>query len=283
MERTTINLHVYASPRCTMERPLSLDTLLQSCTVLFGHELDISRDFLDYLQISGVKSAYRKRARETHPDLAVGIAGDICREHSDGFHCVQESYENLKLYLKKRDDRLLRQPVSHTPNEAFRKDRSDGSLRPVSAAADCADDSLADQDIYESESECGCFPSRKLMLGDLLYFAQVAGWQDIIHALIWQKASRPRLGDLGCSLGWLQPKDILRIFQSHRLGKRFGEIAVHLGLLDRQQCDQLVFYQRCRQQKIGRYFVEKGFLTDQELLMYINMLKRHNALYPACA
>lgn len=119
------------------------------------------------------------------------------------------------------------------------------------------------------------------MLGNFLYFARVAEWRDIIRALVWQKASRPRLGDLGCSLGWLQSRDIQTIFQSYRPGKRFGEIAVGLGLLDGQQRDRLVFYQKCRQQKIGQYFVAKNFLTAQELSMYIIMLNRHNACHPA--
>jgi len=265
-----------------MEHTPTLDTLLQSCTVLFGSELDISRDFLDYLQISGVKSAYRKRAKETHPDLAGGMPGDVYGRPVDGFHCVRESYENLKIFIKNRYDSLLRREVSPLTAETFGREPSDSGHRPFGAATGTAGDNSAGFELYEQDWDFGCFPSRKLMLGDFLYFAQVAGWQDIIRALVWQKASRPRFGELGCSLGWLQPKDIHTIFQSYRSGKRFGEIAMQLGLLDGQQRDRLVFYQKCRQQKIGQYFVEKGFLTSRELLMYIKMLKRHNAYYMAC-
>lgn len=262
-----------------MENTLTLDTLLKSCTVLFGPKLDISRDFLDYLQISGVKSAYRKRAKETHPDLAARMAGNVRQQHPDSFLCVQESYNNLRYFLKNRDDSLLRQPVAPPSKEPLKKDQSDERQRPFSAAYKFTNDAAADPDTDEFWWDYGSFPARKLMLGDFLYFARVAEWQDIIRALIWQKASRPRLGDLGCSLGWLQQKDIYAIFRSHRPGRRFGEIAVQLGFLDSQQRDRLVFYQKCRQQKIGQYFVEKGFLTGQELLMYIIMLKRHNAFY----
>lgn len=106
-----------------MENTLTLDTLLQSCTVLFGPELDISPEFLDYLQISGIKSAYRQRAKKTHPDLAVRSTGDVREERPDSFLCVRESYENLKKYIQKRDDGLLQRLVSTAPPEPFGQGR----------------------------------------------------------------------------------------------------------------------------------------------------------------
>ena len=106
-----------------MENTLTLDILLQSCTVLFGSELDISRDFLDYLQISGIKTAYRKRAKETHPDLTGRTMGDVREVRSDSFLCVRESYENLKKYVRNRDDNLLRRAIAAAPAEPFRQGR----------------------------------------------------------------------------------------------------------------------------------------------------------------
>ena len=79
--------------------------LYQACEVIFGPELDFSRDFLDYLQLSGVKCAYRKRALETHPDR-FAAHDDIPEAHKNGalFHDVQRAYENLVQYLKAREN-----------------------------------------------------------------------------------------------------------------------------------------------------------------------------------
>ena len=46
--------------------------LFRSCEILFGSQVSISREFLEYLQPSGLQGAYRKRALETHPDRMTG-------------------------------------------------------------------------------------------------------------------------------------------------------------------------------------------------------------------
>jgi hypothetical protein len=51
-----------------MNHSSSHSELYHACRILFGTELQCSPEFLDYLQISGVKSAFRRRAMETHPD-----------------------------------------------------------------------------------------------------------------------------------------------------------------------------------------------------------------------
>jgi len=44
--------------------------LLNACRILFGPAVQLSIDFLRDLEPSKLKSAYRKRAFETHPDRA---------------------------------------------------------------------------------------------------------------------------------------------------------------------------------------------------------------------
>ena len=263
-----------------MDYTPTFDTLLQSCTVLFGTEPDISREFLDYLQISGVKKAFRQKAKETHPDLAVHFPEDIRETAPDRFHCVRESYENLKEFIRNRDDSLSDRLSSPLSAESYGWQGSEDRSRVFNAASYSTADSSSGYEQFELQWDQRSFPSRKLMLGDFLYFAGIVEWQEIIRALVWQKASRPRIGDLGCSLGMLQHKDIQRIFRFQRSGRLFGEVAVQLGLLDRQQRDRLVFYQKCKQQRIGQYFVEKRFFSSNDLLLIVNMLRNHNAFHP---
>ena len=77
--------------------------LYRSCQIIFGSELDISREFLEYLQWSGIKSAYRKRAMETHPDRVATLGEHAQRRNADMFQKIQEAYENLTTYLKARE------------------------------------------------------------------------------------------------------------------------------------------------------------------------------------
>ena len=77
--------------------------LYRSCQIIFGSDLDISREFLEYIQWSGVKSAYRKRAMETHPDRVATLGEHAQRRYADLFKQIQDAYENLVTYIKARE------------------------------------------------------------------------------------------------------------------------------------------------------------------------------------
>ena len=69
--------------------------LYRACRIIFGPDLTVSREFLEYIQSSGVKSAFRKKAMETHPDrltaqwfrLRVSVSELYCKAF-DVFRCV---------------------------------------------------------------------------------------------------------------------------------------------------------------------------------------------------
>ena len=44
------------------------EELYHSCRIIFGKDLKVSRDFLQYLQLTGIKKDYRKKTLEFHPD-----------------------------------------------------------------------------------------------------------------------------------------------------------------------------------------------------------------------
>ncbi|MDC7125661.1 MAG: J domain-containing protein [Spirochaetales bacterium] len=44
--------------------------LEEACTILFGDAFAVEQATLDYLQISGIKQAYRAKVKECHPDLS---------------------------------------------------------------------------------------------------------------------------------------------------------------------------------------------------------------------
>ncbi len=66
--------------------------LFRSCEILFGPELRISSEFLDYLEVNGVKSAFRKRALETHPDRHAGKDPLAQQQTTALFSSVRDAY-----------------------------------------------------------------------------------------------------------------------------------------------------------------------------------------------
>ena len=59
-----------------MNYTLDHKELFKACNILFGSEIDTNMDFLYYIQTNGIKSAYRKKAFQTHPDLQPGTTGN---------------------------------------------------------------------------------------------------------------------------------------------------------------------------------------------------------------
>ena len=245
-----------------MELSVNTAQLLHHCSVLFGDHLELSDDFLHYVQLSGIKCAFRRRVKETHPDLAAGRGERVGECSLEEFFAVRRSYETLSSFIAARIDR-------HQPAAA-----ATPSCRPWQRAA-------AE---WPAEPETGPpplagLPGRQLRLGDFLYHLGLVSWKEIIDALVWQKASRPRLGELGCRFGWLHKDDIGAIFQARHPGQLFGDTAVRLGILAGRQRDSLLFHQKIRQPKLGGFFIQNGQLSEVEMTRCITLMRRHNSLH----
>jgi len=277
--------------------------LFRSCEILFGLDLNLSREFLEYLQYGGVKSAYRKMARETHPDLAAGKSEKEKRALATIFQTVQEAYENLKTYLDARDHGYKFRAESNRQHQGRaakqRGQAADFRRKEHSQAESRASTSTADRkpraEAKDSGGRCRTFkgryadasqtdtfysgpmPNRKLVLGHFLYYSGVISWRTIVQAIVWQRMQRPRLGELGKKFGWLNEKEIRHIMDYRLPFQPFGESAVRLGHLTEQQRTILVFQQKRLQKKIGQYFVENRIMSQQRLDLYINKCRLHNA------
>ncbi len=232
--------------------------LLQSCRILFGPEVQITPQFLGYLQPAGVKTAYRKLAMETHPDRAhhIGVNEAILEER---FKEVNRAYEQIFSYIREPDRYILTMP----PRPFYRSDR------PTARPAD-------GQHHYFYK---GAMPSRRIFIGQFLYYSGVISMRQMWGAVGWQKIQRPRLGDIACKLRWLTPSDIQIILRYRHRGELFGEFALRRGLLSFYQLLVLLGRQKRLQPRIGDYFIERGILLPKELDAAEMALKKHNRLY----
>jgi hypothetical protein len=205
-----------------------------------------------------VKTAYRKLVMETHPDRAyhLGVNEAILEER---FKEVRRAYEQVFSYIQEPDRYILTIP----PGSLYRSDRPATKTPPPQR-----------QHFYT-----GKMPSRKIFLGQFLYYSGVISMRQMWDAVVWQKIQRPRLGDIACQLRWLSPFDIQRILRQRKRGELFGEFTQRTGLLSFYQVLVLLGRQRILQPRIGNYFIERGILLPKKLDTLEAALKDHNRQY----
>lgn len=263
-----------------MELMLVEHELFDACRILFGTDLNITRDFLEYLQASGLKSAYRKKALETHPDRIAAMGASKHNHDSNLFIQVQEAYEDLTAYLDARQNGLIIKP---TPDPATRwqyqnnKNHRNGDPPKSGYRQTKAKNNIESADWNIDSLFNGPLPEREMRLGHFLYYSGLITWRQIFQALVWQRSNRPRLGELGQRFGWLDHSDILNVLHSRTASNPFGKTAVELGLLTEQQLQTLVWRQKGLQRKIGEYFIENNILSAEDIIRLIRQHQQHNA------
>lgn len=280
-----------------MSAVLAEHELFDSCRVLFGSELQITRAFLEYLQRPGIKSAYRQRALTTHPDIlarqgesAVGLGADL-------FRGVQQAYEHLTTYVDARENgfRFPRPLPVRARQAAPVKPAAPATPRPQargwSASDAAAQQARPKQPRHFSRPTAAWpksspdwraaakIPARKLLFGHFLLYAGVTNWPTIIKALVWQRTGRPRLGEIGRRFGWLTEQNILHILKRRKLSESFGSSAISLGLLTDQQLRLMIFQQNRLQKKFGEYFIHHQLLSPAQVNELARQFARHNHSY----
>ena len=119
-----------------IETELRTSQLYDACHVLFGSDIDVSVDFLQYLEIPGLKAVYRRKALETHPDRAIALAlPPVTLEEQ--FKKINSAYHELHDYLENPlrfqliDDGFRRRPnpTSHKMHALVRHTHQDRPMR----------------------------------------------------------------------------------------------------------------------------------------------------------
>jgi len=275
--------------------------LFRSCEILFGRDLYISGEFLEHLQPSGLKGAYRKRALETHPDRLIGTGRSGWKEVNEGFYIIRNAYENLLHFLKAKEtlsqrlDNLSSKAATvsrpsqrehsnprkkfgteNSPNEDQRAGSSPWKTTNPSVFSHF---SPKERGCSSTESlYCGPLPNRRLLFGHFLYYSGLANWRTITRILAWQRIERPRLGELGYRFGMLNLEDITLILQNKIPFQTFGQTAERMGMLHADQIRVLLFQQQRLQKKFGTILLEKNLITPQELHELLEQFKQHNAI-----
>jgi hypothetical protein len=112
--------------------------------------------------------------------------------------------------------------------------------------------------------------------GEYLYFSGVVNWKTLIAALVWQRQQREALGEIARRWGWLSEAEVYSLLSERRRGERLGDILLRRGLVNSFQLNMLLRHQENSQKRLGRYFIEHNLFSENELIRYLEDLKRHN-------
>ena len=235
--------------------------LLNACRTLFGQEVNLSQDFLYYLQPSGAKSAFRNQAKAHHPDRHAGSPPQIRRQHTEKFREIRQAYDLLIDYLDKRHLKTAKPAGNRPATKPAYKSRS----------------KTYKQKAHQTHARPATIPAIPLEFGMYSFYQGKVTYQQLIEALVWQRRQRPTLGAIAQKWGWLSDDKIAHILGHRGHAVRFGKKAVELGYLKQHQVDAMLQYQQNMQKRIGQYFVEKGLLTEAEADQISERLKLHNS------
>lgn len=236
-----------------------------ACQTLFGNTVNISRDFLHTIQPGRVKSAYRKKAKEHHPDLFAANPVHIQQKQTDRFREIIRAYDVLNLFFLQRETGGPRTAPQTTPPPQ-RKQRDNPRAAGQHAAP-------KDGAAYYR----GNLPFEVLQIGQYLYYRGKVTFDALIDSLVWQRKQRPSIGDIAVQWGWLDAGGIQTITRACARPRLFGEKAVELGLLSVFQVNAILLSQQSHQERLGDYFVRNTILTTEELESLVRELKEHNA------
>lgn len=237
--------------------------VLDACRTLFGSDVNVGRDFLSYLQPSGAKSAFRKIAKETHPDLFTREPADVQLRQTALFREVLQAYELLNDFFQLRNAGLW------MPADRF----STCDLRRQAARAEA----------QGARFYGGPMPIRLLEVGLYLYYRGKIPYHALIAALVWQRAQRPVIGTIALRWNWLDEASIGEILSLRGRPLRFGEKAVEKGFLSPFHVKAILWFQRSQQERLGRFFVQQGYVTSEEMERLAAELQHHNSRIRAAA
>jgi hypothetical protein len=91
--------------------------------------------------------------------------------------------------------------------------------------------------------------------------------EQLVAALEVQMRTMVPIGQLALEEGILSPRDIFMVLQAQSTSprERFGELAIEMGLLTRDQLMRLLMLQSDRQQPISEILVKQGVLGQQQM------------------
>ena len=197
------------------------ENLFRACRVLFGSNISINPEFLHYLQLSGVKSAFRKRALATHPDMLQSSENRFFIE-------IKRAYDVLSSFVTKRDygNSHSAERVRAATTYHYKNHRSTGT---ESATGKYQRNSNPRSFYFH-----GSLPRGRLRFAEYVYYSGIVSWKTLIESIVWQRKQRPSFGEIAQEWAWLPLVGAGDLLFQRIPGERIGETAVRLQHLNQK-------------------------------------------------
>ena len=131
----------------------------KACSILFGDSFSVEKETIEYLQLSGIKHAFRTKVKECHPDLTGNTQNPA---GNDSFLKLKDAYDFLISVKSEK-------PIAVKSTGETRKKASGTTV--------------------QQDRKPLRLPRRKLKLGEYLYYSGKISWEELIAALTWQRQS----------------------------------------------------------------------------------------------
>ena len=260
--------------------------IFKACETIFGPEVQVSGDFLEYLQPVGIKTAYRKRALETHPDRAK-VLGAFVRDLNTEFIDVRQAYEKLLLFVETKNKRNENATLFNgfrtqqgfpyqSPGKASYKNTRNHHRAGQKKSSHEQKNTNKKHKNQSDHFYAGSIPKVNLMLGQYLYYSGLISWRTLIEAICWQRRQRPQIGQIAIAWGLISSQDIMRILTAKTFNEKFGECALRIGYISNFEHFALIGRQRQLQRPFGEYFIESGIISSSDIISIAGKQQLHN-------
>ena len=170
-----------------MAYTISRTNLINDCCLLFGSNIFNCVDFLRGLSPSELRTAYRRKAFETHPDRARTL-GKNEDTMDDRFKSVITAYERLNSVVKGGKIYILRDEVPKKENAARANHYTQTSQKSTSGFSYTGNvkNSKHTQMTRKSATDRfynGNVPKRELLIGQFLYYSGLISWKTLFDAV----------------------------------------------------------------------------------------------------
>jgi curved DNA-binding protein CbpA len=253
--------------------------LFQACETIFGPEVKVSIDFLEYLQLTGIKTAFRKRAFETHPDRAKAL-GSYAIDLNEQFINVRKAYERLLSFVETKNEGTvcssLFNDLRNQQDNSYKSKDNYSFYNTQHKGGQKKGHSNQKNKSHPDHFYTGTVPKGNLLLGQFLYYSGLISWQTLINAICWQRGQRPLIGQIAVKWGLISYQDVLSILKIRTFNEKFGECALRTGYISSFELYALVGKQKNLQRPFGEYFTESGILSPSDLIYMAQKHQLHN-------
>jgi hypothetical protein len=228
-----------------------------ACRIVFGPLFHLTPATFNYLKESGIKSAYREKAKVMHPDMSV-MTGEREDVLSERFKELNGAY-NILLEL------LPKLPIKCSYHAGTTRKKEPENERSYSY--------YHKKDFYF----IGHIPKRTLRFAEFLYYKKIISWNALINSLVWQYRERPKVGQIFKESDILSDEEILSIIRDIKPSERFGSAALRKGYITKEELQAVLNAQARFNLPIGKYFTKNSMIKETDVFKHLFENKIHNS------